>query len=158
MTDTILRAARMPVWLLVVAAFGVAWNVFGLVQLVDFIGQTRASLMMKGMSASAAELYYGLPAWMKLAFALGSGGGLIGSIALGLARRIAVPILAGSLVGYVSLYAGDVAYGVFAVIPGQMAILSTVVGIAVALLGAGVVARACCADSYRPRACPGKRA
>jgi len=140
MSETMVRLPK-PVWLLMVAAFGVAWNVFGLVQLANFIGQTRESLMMKGMSAPAADLYYGLPAWMKLAFAIGSGGGLIGSVALAAGPRVAVPILAASLAGYVALYAGDVAYGVFAAIPGQMAILSLVVAIAVALLGAALVAR-----------------
>lgn len=140
MNETTVRMPK-PIWLLAVAAFGVAWNVFGLMQLADFIGQTRASLMMKGMSAPAADLYYGLPAWMKLAFAIGSGGGLIGSIALAAGRRIAVPVFAVSLAGYVALYAGDAAYGVFAVIPGQMAILSLVVAIAVALLAASLTAR-----------------
>lgn len=47
-----------PIWLLVVAGLGTAWNVFGNVQLGALIGQTHESLMMKGMSPAAARLYY----------------------------------------------------------------------------------------------------
>lgn len=84
-----------------------AWNAFGIVQLADFVTQTHESLMMKGMSAQAADLYYGLPLWMKVAFALGSIGGLVGSVLLGLRRSAAVTVLAASLAGYVALFAGD---------------------------------------------------
>ena len=141
MTDLRSSMMRLPLWLWIVAAFGVAWNVFGLVQLTDFVWQTKASLMMKGMSPAAADIYYGLPLWMKLAFALGSFGGLFGSVALVARKGVAVPIFVASLAGYIALYAGDYAYGVFDVIPGQMVILSVVVAIAAILLVAGVVAR-----------------
>jgi hypothetical protein len=141
MTDTGRMHTRSPAWLLAVAALGVAWNAFGIVQLVDFVTQTRASLAMKGMTPSAADLYYGLPAWMKLVFAVGSVGGLVGSIALVTRRLPAVPILLASLAGYVALWAGDLAHGVFDVIPGQMAVLSAVVAVAVALLGTALLAR-----------------
>ena len=52
---------------------------------------------MKGMSAPAGDLYYGLPLWMKVAFAVGSIGGLVGSVLLGLRRSAAVTVLAASL-------------------------------------------------------------
>ena len=128
-------------WIWAVAVLGVAWNAFGLVQLADFATQTHASLMMKGMTAKAADLYYALPVWMQVAFAIGSGGGLIGSIALAARSSIAVPIMIASFVGYVALYLGDYAHGVFDVIPGQMAVLSVVLAIAIALLGASIFAQ-----------------
>ncbi len=56
------------------------------------------------------------------------------------ARHVAVPIFVASLAGYIALYAGDYAYGVFDVIPGQLTILSVVVAIAAALCAAGVTA------------------
>ena len=140
MTDTRSGALRLPLWLLIVAGFGVAWNIFGLVQLTDFVLQTKASLTMKGMTPTAADVYYGLPLWMKLAFALGSFGGLFGSVALIVRKHVAVSIFVASLAGYKALYAGDYAYGVFDVIPGQLAILSVVVAIAAALFVAGVAA------------------
>lgn len=141
MIDANSGPARLPLWVWVAAGLGAAWNGFGLVQLTDFLSQTRASLMMKGMSPAAADLYYALPIWMKLAFAVGSIGGLLGSIALAGRRDSAVPIFGTSLLGYVGLYAGDYAYGVFAAIPGQMGILSAVVAIAIGLLSASVVAK-----------------
>lgn len=141
MMDASSVRAWLPVWVWVVAEFGVAWNVFGLVQLADFIMQTRESLMMKGMTANAAEIYYTLPVWMKLVFAIGSIGGLAGSLALMGRRRFAVPIFVASLLGYIALYVGNYAYGVFDVIPGQMAILSVVVAITAALLVAILIAR-----------------
>lgn len=140
-TEAMTPSRRLPLWLWVAAAFGVAWNIFGLVQLTDFVLQTRESLMMKGMSPAAAALYYGLPVWMKLAFALGSFGGVAGSVAMMLRCRAAVPVLGASLVGYIALYAGDYIYGVFEAIPGQRIILSTVVAIAVGLLGVSLLAR-----------------
>lgn len=132
---------EVALWVVIVGVLGTAWNIFGLIQLADSVMQTQQSLMMKGMTPAAAELYYGLPTWMKLAFALGSGGGLVGSALLVLGSRNAVPVFAASLIGYVALFAGDAAYGVFEVIPGQMAVLSFVVAFAAALLLAGVLAR-----------------
>lgn len=141
MNDTTMARVRLPVWVWLFAALGAAWNVFGIVQLVDFATQTQASLMMKGMTPPAAELYYGLPVWMKLVFAIGSFGGLIGSVMLGARRRAAIPVFAVSLAGYVALFAGDYAYGVFDAIPGQMGVLLIVIAVAVALLVASLLAR-----------------
>ncbi len=54
----------------------------GIAQLADFVTQSHESLTMKGTSAQAADLY-GLPLWMKVAFALGSIGGLRGHVRFG---------------------------------------------------------------------------
>jgi hypothetical protein len=93
-------------WPWAVAGLGAAWNAFGIVQLLDVIGQTQESLMMDGMSQAAADLYDALPVWMKVAFALGSVGGLVASILLMLRRTAATPVLAMSLLGYTALFAG----------------------------------------------------
>ncbi len=93
------------------------------------------------MSPEAARLYYGLPPWMTFVFAIGSIGGLVGSLLLLARRSPAVPIFAASLTGYIALFAGDYAYGVFDAIPGQMAILAFVVAVAAALLGAAWFSR-----------------
>lgn len=141
MKHVAIERGRPDVWLLMTAGLGVAWNAFGITQLFDFVAQTHDSLMMKGMSAPAADLYFGLPLWMKVVFAVGSIGGLVGSVLLGLRRSAAMMVLAASLTGYVALFAGDYAYGVFGVIEGQMAILILVLAIAVGLLGVSMVAR-----------------
>ncbi len=92
--------------------------------------------MMNGMSPTAADLYYGLPMWMQLVFTVGSVGGLVGSLLLVTRPRLAVPVLSASLPDYVALWIGDLSHGVFDVIPGQMAVWSAVVAIAVVLLAA----------------------
>jgi hypothetical protein len=123
------------------AAGGIAWNLFGSWQFAASFGATPDILMARGMSEAQAALYAALPAWMDLVFALGVFGGLIGSIALAARRRVALPVLAVSLVAYVLLFGGDAAYGVFDAIPGQLAVLSAVVAIAAALGAAAVFAR-----------------
>jgi len=141
MTEATIARTPLPMWVWLFVGLGIAWNLFGIVQLYDFVTQTQTSLMMKGMSPKAADLYYGLPIWMKLVFAIGSFGGLIGSLMLAARNRAAVTVFAASLAGYVALFAGDVAYGVFDAIPGQMGVLLVVVGVAVVLLVLGVLAR-----------------
>ncbi len=142
MTEAIVTKPRLPLWLLIVALLGAIWNAFGLFQLVSAITQTEAGLMMQGMSAEAARTYYNLPLLMDLAFAVGAGGGVLVSVALLARNAIAVPVALASLIGYIFLFAGDYAYGLFALIPAQLAILSTVVAIAVVLFGISLFAKA----------------
>ncbi len=141
MEELAIDRARIPAWLWATAGLGLAWNLFGIVQLFDFVNQTHNSLAMKDMSPAAADLYYSLPDWMKVAFGLGSVGGLIGSVLLGLRRAAATQVLAASLLGYVALFAGDYAHGVFDLIEGQLAILTMVVAIATGLMSASAFAR-----------------
>lgn len=141
MTDTLTVRTGAPFWLTAAALLGAAWNAFGIIQLTDFTAQTRASLMMSGMSPDAARLYYGLPSWMTAAFAVGSVGGLLGCVLLFARRSTAVPVFALSLAGYVALFIGDYAHGVFGAIPGQLAVLVFVVVVAAALFAAAWLAR-----------------
>jgi len=126
---------KPPVWYWTAAAAGLAWNAYGLKQ---FLGSAFASadhLKSMGMTPAQAELYAGLPLWMNAAFALGVFAGLAGCLLLLLRNRSAAPVFAASLVGYMVLYAGDVALGVFAAFGAtQVIILTTVVVIAAALL------------------------
>ena len=62
-------------------------------------------------------------------------GGLLGSVLLMLRNRVATPVFAASLAGYVVLYIGDITEGIFAVMgPPQVVVLTAVVLIAAALL------------------------
>lgn len=126
---------RLAPWIWAVIACGFAWNLFGLFQLSQSMQQTEQSGMMSGMSAEAARVYYSLPPWMDLAFAMGAGGGALGCLAMAARLRMAVPILATSAAGYVMLFLGDWAYGLFALLPNQLVILLTVLAIAFGLLG-----------------------
>jgi hypothetical protein len=111
-----------------------AWNAFGVVQFLKTLRSTPESLTQMGMTPHQAAVYSSYPAWMTLAFAVGTFGGLAGCLLLLLRRRAATPVLAASLAGYVVLFAGDVTEGVFAALGApQVATLSAVVAIAAAL-------------------------
>lgn len=127
--------------LLVTALLGIAWNAFGVFQWAGSLGATQDTLMGRGMTAAQSAAYLALPGWMTLAFAVGVFGGLLGSLALAMRRRVALPVLGVSLVAYVALYAGDLAHGLFDVMPTQQSILNLVVAIAVALPLAALAAR-----------------
>lgn len=129
-------APRGSLWRLrALALFGVAWNIFGVVQFLATATASQEGLVTMGMDAAQAELYLGLPVWMDLAFGLGVFGGLVGSGLLLAGRRLALLVLGASLAAYGVLYAGDIALGVFAAFGlQQVLILSFVVAVAAALL------------------------
>jgi hypothetical protein len=69
-----------------------------------------------------------------VAFAVGAFGGLLGCVLLLLRRKLAVPVFALSLAGYIALFIGDITEGVFAAMgTPQVVVLSVVVVIAAAL-------------------------
>lgn len=143
MTKTIgaARARRLPIWLYGLTGAALVWNLFGLYQLNDSMMQSEGGLMMRGMSAEAARIYHGLPAWMHAAFALGAGGGVIGALLLAMGRRTATAVFAASLAGYIALFTGDWMHNLFAVLPGQMSIAAVVLAIAAAMLALSVWAQ-----------------
>jgi hypothetical protein len=126
---------KLPLWFWISAALGLLWNLFGLFRfLVDSFASVE-KLMASGMTQAQASLYTGLPVWMTIVFAVGVIGGTLGCILLLLRKKQAFAVFAASLAGYIALYAGDIALGVFAAFgTPQVAILTTVVLIAAALL------------------------
>jgi hypothetical protein len=135
------RRSPGAIALLVTALLGLAWNAFGVVQWAGSLGATQDTLMGRGMTAVQSAAYLALPGWMTVAFAVGVFGGLLGSLALAARRHVALPLFAVSLVAYIALYAGDLAHGLFDVMPTQQPILNAVVAIAVALPLAALAAR-----------------
>jgi hypothetical protein len=133
------RGTRAPFWFWGMAGFGVLWNLFGIYQFIGTLTPAGRAAMAAGMTAAQAQVYFSLPTWMTVVFAIGVFGGLLGSLALSARRAAAMPVLAVSLLGYLALFAGDVYFGVFDAMPGQLAILAFVVVVAAALL---VTARA----------------
>jgi hypothetical protein len=126
-------AMRMD-WVSTAAALGGLWNAYGVFQFAGSLMQTEASLMAMGMTAAQAALYDGLPAWITVSFGVGVFAGLAGSVLLALRRVVSRTFFAISLVAYVLLFVGDVAYGVFTEMPAQLAILGFVVIIAAGML------------------------
>ena len=135
------RGNRAPAWFWGMAGFGVLWNLFGIYQFIGNLTPAGRSAMAAGMTAAQAQIYFSLPTWMTAVFAIGVLGGLLGSVALAARRAAAIPVLAASLVGYIALFSGDVYFGIFDAMPGQLAILAFVVVVAVALLATAWTAR-----------------
>lgn len=134
-------AVKAPIWFWAAAAFGLIWNVYGVYQFMGTFSQTMESLMAAGMTAEQAAIYLALPAWITVVFAIGVFGGLAGSVLLMLRRAVAMPVFTVSLMGYIALFSGDYAYGIFENIPTQLAILAFVVVVAAALLALSWFAR-----------------
>lgn len=129
------RSKPAPPWYWAASGLGLAWNAFGVVQFAQAVASTRESLVAMGMSEVQAEAMSSYPLWMTAAFAIGTLGGLIGSVLLLGRRRIALPAFMASLAGYVVLYIGDITEGIFAALgASQVIILSVVVAIAAGLL------------------------
>jgi hypothetical protein len=132
---------RAPAWFWAMAGFGVLWNLYGIYQFIGTLTPAGRSAMAAGMTAAQAQIYFSLPAWMTAAFAIGVFGGLLGSLVLAARYAAAVPVLAVSLVGYTALFSGDVYFGVFDALPGQLAILAFVVVVAVVLFATAWASR-----------------
>lgn len=123
-----------PLWYIVAACCGIAWNAFGAVQFAASLTASAADLMASGMTAEQAAVMTGYPMWMTVAFGIGVAGGLIGSALLLLRSRQAVPVFAVSLIAYIALWIGDAVHGVFAALGApQVIIVSIVVAIAAGL-------------------------
>lgn len=143
MTETFPGPLPAGRWLSAAALAGAAWNIFGIVQFAGAVRATPESLMASGLSAEQAAVMTGYPAWMTAAFAIGVFGGTLGSALLFVRHRLAVPVLALSLLAYVALWTGDLIHGVFAAMGApQVLILTAVVAIAAGLLWLAVRAPA----------------
>ncbi len=136
------RGDRAPAWFWGMAGFGVLWNLYGIYQFIGTLTPAGRSAMAAGMTVAQAQIYFSLPAWMTAVFAIGVFGGLLGALALAARRAAALPLFAASLAGYIGLFAGDVYFGIFDAMLGQLAVLASVVVVAVALLATAWVARA----------------
>ena len=112
------EAARSPVpsWFRIVAGLFVLWNLFGVVMYlhsVGMFGDPAANLNEAERAAAAA-----IPAAIMGAFAVGTWGGLIGSLGLLMRKKWAYPLLILSLIallvleGWIVFLSGNLeAYG-----------------------------------------------
>jgi hypothetical protein len=133
MTVLALGDQRLSHW--GIAGLALLWNLFGMFRFISTEFADQAQLVAMGMTPEQATLYAGLPAWMGLAFAVGVFGGALGCVLLLAKQRSAVPVFGVSLAGYLILYAGDLALGIFAAFGmAQVMILTFVLAVASGLL------------------------
>lgn len=90
---------RAPTWFWGMAGFGVLWNLYGIHQSIGTLTPAGRSAMAAGMTAAQAQIYFSLPVWMTVVFAIGVFGGLWGSLVLAAQRIAALPVFAVSLAG-----------------------------------------------------------
>lgn len=87
---------RAPWHLWVVSILGLLWNAVGL---FDYsMTMTRSASYMSRFSAEQIVAISGYPIWLVIAWGLAVSGGVLGALLLLARKRIAVPVLAVSLV------------------------------------------------------------
>jgi hypothetical protein len=64
--NTTSSKSTVPKWFWPATLFGLAWNIFGIVQFLPTVQGTVGSFMAKGMTKEQTELYVGLPVWMTI--------------------------------------------------------------------------------------------
>ena len=86
-----LATARAPVWVRIVAALGLLWNLIGVYFYLVSVGTVAAP---EGYDRSMADA---MPAWVTGTFAICVFGGVLGSLGLLMLKRWSVPVLVLSL-------------------------------------------------------------
>jgi len=93
-------ATQWHLW--VIGAMALLWNSMGA---YDYLmTETRNSSYMSAFTPAQLAYFYGFPAWVIATWALSVWGGVLGSMALLLRRRWAVPVLALSLATLVATF------------------------------------------------------
>jgi hypothetical protein len=92
---------RIPAWFRVVAGLALLWNLFGVAMYLSAVGVFGDPTT--GLTEAQRAAADAIPAWIMGAFAIGTWGGLVGSLGLLLGRRWAWPLLLVSLVALLVL-------------------------------------------------------
>ena len=98
---TVASSAALPRWFKPVALLAIVWNAFGVAMYLSTVGVFGDPTV--GMSEAEKAAASSIPAWAIGAFAIGTFGGLIGSIALLLRKSWAQPVLVVSLLALLVL-------------------------------------------------------
>ncbi len=93
------RAQRTPWHLWVVGGIALLWSAMGAMDYV--MTQTKDEAYMSGFTPEQLSFFYGLPAWVVAAWALGVWGGVLGALLLLARRRFAVWVFLVSLIAVV---------------------------------------------------------
>lgn len=132
-TDT-----KPPPWFLAVAGLAFVWNLIGV---AAYLGQVTMDI--SSLPEAQRAFYESMPAWATAAFATAVFAGTVGSLALLLKKRWAIPVLAVSCVGIVTqmthsffLSNGLDVFGTSALI-----VPSATLAIGVALIGFAIFSR-----------------
>jgi hypothetical protein len=100
MTDSqTIRTARAPWHLWVIGILALLWSAMGAMDYV--MTQTKNEAYMSQFTAEQLAFFYGLPAWVVAAWAIGVWGGVIGALLLLFRRHLAVWVFLASLLALI---------------------------------------------------------
>lgn len=105
--------SSFPRWLSVVALLAIVWNAFGVAMYLSSVGVFGDPLA--GLSEPERAAASSIPGWVTGAFAIGTFGGLMGSVGLLLRKAWAQPVLLLSMVallvleGWIVFFSGALA-------------------------------------------------
>ena len=101
-TTTAPAGAKTPWHLWAVGLFGLLWNAYGAYDYAMSKLQGAAYYQALGMSDSQIAQMNAMPVWMTAVWAVGVWGAVLGSVLLLLRSKLAVPVFAASLLGFVT--------------------------------------------------------
>jgi hypothetical protein len=93
--------AKTPWHLWAVGAFGLLWNAYGAYDYAMSKLQGAPYYQSVGMTPAQIAQMDAMPTWMTSVWAVGVWGAVMGSVLLLLRSRLAVPVFAASLAGFV---------------------------------------------------------
>lgn len=96
------KTVTVPVWFWIVGILALLWNLIGLMAFVAQMMMTEQALA--ALPEAQQEIYRNIPVWVKIAFGLAVIGGTVGCILLLMRNKLAVPVLALSLLGVLLQY------------------------------------------------------
>lgn len=124
-----------PRWFLVVSIIAILWNLMGCAAYLAQVTMTPEAIA--ALPEAERAMYESTPTWANAGFAIAVWFGLLGTILLALGRKLAMPVLALSLLGILTQQTHGFFMSEAIEVYGAQAIVMPlmVLGIAIALLG-----------------------
>lgn len=91
------NSTKLPVWFWIIAVVALLWNLMGV---AAYLGEAfMTDEVMEALPEAERNWYANRPAWVTAAFAFAVFGGFLGSVALLIKKKWAVPLFLISLLG-----------------------------------------------------------
>jgi len=134
---------RMPRWFRIVSVVALLWNVAGLLAFLSDLFMSPEDVA--ALSEQQQAMYAARPTWALVATGIATIGGTLGSLALLLGKRWALPLLGASLVGLVGQDIGMLGLpgglGAIGAVPVVLQAIVLVIAIGLILLARRGIAR-----------------
>lgn len=101
---------KLPASFWVIAVLGLVWNSFG--AYLYILARVDPETALAGASPEMRDYVANQPIWANLGYGLGIWGSFLGSVAMALRKKLAVPLFLASLVGALVSHLGQAIAGV----------------------------------------------